>query len=280
MQKIIWISSYPKSGNTFLRSLIAAYFCCEGGFYNQSSLAHLPEYPRDYFKLEKETNPLREFSRYEQVQKSISLNNIKFNFVKTHLANIKVNDIYYCINPIYTSCAIYIIRDPRNVLLSLSDHFQLSNKEALEFIFKQNKILQTKKLDKSKGYTPILDWCSNYESWKKDEKIKKYFVKYEDLANHTEETFIKILEYLQGFISFKINKEFVKNAVDSTTFDKLQTLEQTSGFIEKEIMGLSRNHNMFFKKGKNRNFEEELSTEIISEIEKKYYLIMKNFNYL
>lgn len=280
MQKIIWISSYPKSGNTFLRSLIAAYFYCERGVYNQNSLAHLPEYPRDYFELEKGTNPIREFSKWEEVQKSISSNNRKFNFVKTHLANIKVNDIYGSINPLYTSCAIYIIRDPRNVLLSLIDHFQLSHKEAVKFFFEQTKILQTKKLDKSKGYTPILDWGSNYESWKKEEKIKKYFVKYEDLANHTEEIFIKILEYLQGFISFKINKEFVKNAVDSTSFDKLQTLEQTSGFIEKEIMGLSRNHNMFFKKGKNRNFEEELSTEIINEIEKKYYLIMKNFNYL
>lgn len=280
MQKIIWISSYPKSGNTFLRSLIAAYFYCEGGLYKQNSLAHLPEYPRDYFKLEKGTNPLREFSKYEEVQKSISLNNRKFIFVKTHLANIKVNNIYYCINPLYTSCAIYIIRDPRNVLLSLSDHFQLSIKEAVDFFFKQSKILQIKKLDKSKGFTPILDWGSNYESWKKDEKIKKYFVKYEDLANHTEEIFIKILEFLQGFISFNINKEFVKNAVDSTTFDKLQTLEQTSGFIEKEIMGLTRNHNIFFKKGKNRNFEEELSSETINEIEKKYYLIMKNLNYL
>jgi len=280
VQKIIWISSYPKSGNTFLRSLIAAYFYCERGVYNQNSLTHLPEYPRDYFKLEKGNNPLREFSKYEEVQKSISLNNKKFNFIKTHLANIKVNDIYNCINPLYTSCAIYIIRDPRNVLLSLSDHFQLNNKEAVEFFFKKSNILQTKKLDMSKGYTPILDWGSNYESWKKNEKIKKYFLKYEYLSNHTEEIFIKILEYLQGFISFKINKEFVKNAVDSTNFDKLQTLEETSGFIEKEIMGLSRNHNMFFRKGKNRNFEEELSTEIINEIEKKYYLIMKNFNYL
>ena len=91
-----------------------------------------------------------------------------------------------------------------------------------------------------------------FKLWKLEKrwKNKKYFVKYEDLANHTEEIFIKILEYLQGFISFKINKEFVKNAVDSTTFDKLQTLEQTSGFIEKEIMGLSRNHNMFLRKEK------------------------------
>ena len=68
-------------------------------------------------------------------------------------------------------CNIYNKRS-RNVLLSLSDHFQLNNKEAVEFFFKQNKFLQTKKMDKSKGYTPILDWGSNYESWKKDEKIK------------------------------------------------------------------------------------------------------------
>jgi len=273
---IIWLASYPKSGNTFLRSLIAAYFYCERGVYNQNSLAHLPEYPRDYFKLEKETNPLREFSRYEQVQKSISLNNRKFNFVKTHLANIKVNDIYYCINPLYTSCAIYIIRDPRNVLLSLKDYIKEDDEKTLEYMlgdifrseyYKNNKV----------QHTHIGNWETNFLSWQKSLihfPIK--FVKYEDLATNTKEEFLKILLFLKNYMDINIDTNKVNQIVENNSFEKLSKREKLTGFPEASYNGDSK----FFNKGLARNYKKELSNSIINQIEKKFYNTMLKFNYL
>ena len=38
MKKIIWISSYPKSGNTFLRAMLSAFFYSEDGIFKQDYL--------------------------------------------------------------------------------------------------------------------------------------------------------------------------------------------------------------------------------------------------
>ena len=51
MKKIIWISSYPKSGNTFLRAMLSAFFYSKDGIFKQDYLKNIAEFPRDFFDL-------------------------------------------------------------------------------------------------------------------------------------------------------------------------------------------------------------------------------------
>ena len=72
MKKIIWISSYPKSGNTFLRAMLSAFFYSENGIFKQDYLKNILEFPRDFFKLKTSNNFLNEINEYTEIQKKIS----------------------------------------------------------------------------------------------------------------------------------------------------------------------------------------------------------------
>ena len=69
MKKIIWISSYPKSGNTFLRAMLSAFFYSENGIFKQDYLKNILEFPRDFFKLKTSNNFLNEINEYAGIQK-------------------------------------------------------------------------------------------------------------------------------------------------------------------------------------------------------------------
>lgn len=280
MKKIIWISSYPKSGNTFIRSMLASYFFSSDGIFEQNLLEKIPEFSKDFFKFEKNKYPENEILKWEDVQKKYTKNFEKFCFLKTHVANIKIRNKIFSISSDCTLGSIYIIRDPRNVVLSLKDHFQLTDKEAINFLLNENNNLQIKNDQFLKGFMPILDWGSNYLSWVSDNRFDPLIIKYEDLIKETNKSFLKILKYLQNYFYFELNTDKISKVIDSTKFETLKRIEKNEGFFEKKSMGIYNNLNPFFNKGINRNYEKELNFDLVSLIEKKYSKIMYSLGYL
>jgi len=280
MKKIIWISSYPKSGNTFLRAMLSAFFYSKDGIFKQDYLKNVAEFPRDFFDLKSSNNFLNEIKEYEKIQKKISSTDKEIIFLKTHLANLTINKIYPTINKDYSICSIYIVRDPRNVILSLKNHYNLDIKECLNFLMNDKNFICIKNKDLSKGYTLILDWASNYLSWKNQKNINTIFIKFEDLVLDQEKTFIYILNTLKKFMNLNIDKKKIQNVVKSTNFKYLRQLEEKEGFIENKIMGIQDNKNFFFNKGIERNFNKDLDPSIIEEIKNKYKNLLLELNYL
>ena len=280
MKKIIWISSYPKSGNTFLRAMLSAFFYSEDGIFKQDYLKNIAEFPRDFFDLKPSNNFLSEIEEYESIQKKISSTNKEIIFLKTHLANLTVNKIIPTINKDYSMCSIYIVRDPRNVILSLKNHYNLEVKDCFNFLTNDKNFIciQNKKL--SKGYTPILDWSTNYLSWKKQQNINTIFVKFEDLVFDQKNTFIYILNELKKYINLEIDQNKIQNIVKTTNFQYLRQLEEKEGFIENKIMGIQNNNKFFFNKGAEQDFSKNLEKNIINEVNKKYKELLTELNYL
>jgi len=282
MSKIIWISSYPKSGNTFLRILISTYFFTTDGIYKQLLLKNINEYPREYFEYSLNNSLTKEAQQWEGKQLDISKTDQDFVFLKTHLAHINVNDKYSTLALNYSKCIIYIYRDPRNVLLSLKDFFKLDINSAKKTLFNNRSVLRLSNEDGlNKNFAPILDWGSNYQSYKVNEnKIPTLFIKYENLVKNTEKEFLKILEFLKDkYISFIIDKKKLKKTVDTTTFNKLKILEQKEGFIDTKLAG-NKNDKPFFFKGGDREFTNELSNDDANEVFQKYYTVMKELGYV
>jgi len=282
MSKIIWLSSYPKSGNTFLRILISTYFFTNDGNYKQLLLKNIKEYPREYFEYVPNNSISKEAMQWKRKQLTINKSYKKFIFLKTHLAHCDVNKKYKTLVPNLSKCIIYIYRDPRNVLLSLKDFFNLDIKSAKKVLFDNKGIIRFKNKDGlEKNFAPILDWGSNYMSYKNNEsRIPTIFVKYEDLVKNTAEEFLKILKFLKDKnISFDINKEKIKRTVNSTTFNKLKILEKKEGFIETTDAG-NINDKLFFSKGGARDYNRDLSSADSNEVFQKYYVVMKQLGYI
>jgi len=137
-----------------------------------------------------------------------------------------------------------------------------------------------KNKDLSKGYTLILDWASNYLSWKNQKNINTIFIKYEDLVLNQEKTFTYILNELKKFMNLYIEQKKIENVVKTTNFKHLRQLEEKEGFIENKIMGIQNNKNFFFNKGPGQNFNKELDPIIIEKIKKKYKNLLLELNYL
>ena len=249
MKKIVWISSYPKSGNTFLRAMLSAFFYSKDGTFKQDYLKNISEFPRDFFDFKPKNNFLNEVKEYKKAQKEISSTDKKVIFLKTHSANLIINETFPTINKDFTICSIYIVRDPRNVILSLKNHYNLDIKKSLSL------------LTNEKNFITI-------------------FVKFEDLVFEQEKTFTYILNKLKKFINFEIDQKKIENVIKTTNFKYLRQLEEKEGFIENKIMGISDNKNFFFNKGPEQNFNKDLDPGILEEINKKYKNLLLELNYL
>ena len=137
---IIWLSSYPKNGNTWLRSLISAYYYTKDGFFlSDKQLNHIPQFPvKDYLEgFSYDLNLPGDTSRFWiAAQEKINLNK-KIKFLKTHSALVRLGQNNFT-NKKNTLGGIYIVRDPRNVLDSMSRHFQIDYEKALDVMQDQN----------------------------------------------------------------------------------------------------------------------------------------------
>ena len=125
---IFWLASYPKSGNTLLRSLLASYFYSEDGFFNFELLKNIPYFPSHNFYKNLNIDikdDLEVIKNYINAQKIFIQNKKRIFFLKTHSSLLRANN--HSFTNLQTSLgAIYVVRDPRKVVVSYANHFQMN----------------------------------------------------------------------------------------------------------------------------------------------------------
>ena len=139
---IFWIASYPKSGNTWLRSLLSSYFYSRDGIFNQNLLENIAQFPerRHFVDFNYDSKVVTDTSKFWiKAQEKINENN-KLNFFKTHNILGSINNENFT-NKKNTAGALYIVRDPRNVITSIQNHYELSKDEALKFMLSEKKYI-------------------------------------------------------------------------------------------------------------------------------------------
>ena len=138
---IFWVASYPKSGNTWLRALLASYYYSKDGTFDQKLLKKIEQFPqkKNFFSnFDYNQNIVADTSRFWiRAQELINLDK-KLKFFKTHNILGELNGNQFT-NYKNTIGGIYIVRDPRNVITSLKNHFEMNNNEALKFMLNKNK---------------------------------------------------------------------------------------------------------------------------------------------
>jgi|TARA_B100001741_G_C16537361_1_gene592584 hypothetical protein len=278
---IIWLASYPKSGNTFLRSLLSSYFFTTDGIFNFETLNTIKQFP--HFSLFKKigVNLKDEKQVLENYVKAQELFNTKesLQFVKTHSSLLRGFTNYR-----NTLGVIYVIRDPRNVVISAANHFNTTIEESVSRLLNNTNLGGDINNNKSanKVTTHLTTWSMHYNSWKALKIRERYLlIKYEDLTKNTEKVFIRILDFIYDLINQKyvLDKLKMKNILKTTSFDYVQQLEKEKNFPEKAKHG-EDDEKTFFKYGPNLNKKEILNTKLKDKIETELKNDMTELGYL
>ena len=285
---IIWLASYPKSGNTWLRFFIISLLLKENNEVSLKNLEGIKQFPTNYhykdFSISKpDLGNLNKISKYWLgAQKKINSDN-KIRFFKTHNALCKLDNNIFT-NEENTLGTIHIVRDPRNVLSSVNNHFHhKSLEESKEFILDERKgIFNKSKIEQSNVFTlpqVIGSWKTHYNSWK---LIRKNYllVKYEDLLEKPESEFKRIASYLEPLIKLKFTDENISKAIELSSFERLKKIEEKEGFVESVTNSETGKKETFFNLGPKNDWKKILDKRITKEIDKKFELEMSELGYL
>ena len=277
----IWLASYPKSGNTFTRALIASYFFSKDGNFNFSLIKNILQFPDLglFRRLGVDVKNEKEvIKNYVKVQESINVKN-SVQFFKTHsyLFNIENNPFTDLNNSLGV---VYIVRDPRNVVLSASRHNQKSHEKTVD------DLINGHVLGRNDGTRPTVysgSWSGNFNSWKSFQSVNKYLlVKYEDLINDKEKIFHDILKFIFKLkkVDFVLDKKKFQNALETTDFQNMKKLENEQGFEESIVDKKTGKKINFFHLGKKTDWKTSLDINLQNKLQKVFEKEMIEIGYL
>ena len=283
---IIWLASYPKSGNTWVRFFLISLLSNNKPDITLKDLHNIKQFPTksqyDKSNINIDFKNLNEVAKnWLEVQKKINSDN-KIRFFKTHNALCKINGKIFT-NYETTLGTIHIVRDPRNIISSIKNHFSHENiEETKKFMFEEKKVTISKNYKIKETYPlpqVIGSWQTHYNSWK---QMKKNYllIKYENLVNSPFSEFKKISIFLEKIFGYKISDEQTQNAIKSSSFEKLQNIENKEGFSESVINEKTGSKNKFFFLGPKNNWQELIDKKTTYEMNKKFKKEMEELEYL
>ena len=168
--------------------------------------------------------------------------------------------------------AIYIIRDPRDIVLSFADHFGKDVDEAIGYL-KREKLQMTTSEGEAvfNVHEFISTWSNHVESWTISRHPKFLVIRYEDLKENPHKWFRKICRHM----GITKDPARIDRAIGFASFKRLQKQEEMEGFKEKSL-----HSDVFFRKGRSGAWKDVLTPEQVARIEKDHGKMMGQFGYL
>ena len=278
---IIWIASYPKSGNTWVRAMISSLVYSNDGVFNFELLKKIQQFPNrkhfeNFTQKFQDINELKKF--WIAAQNWINLSG-EIKFLKTHHINCKIGEHPFTNNN-NTLGAIYVVRDPRNLINSFVNHYQIDKKAAKNFITsKASATGGTAGSKQNNVFTILGSWDDHYKSWKKINN-NLLIIKYENLILNPYEEIHRIIRFLEKFINFNYDDNKIKNIIESTSFQKMKKMELEKGFDEAISNEETSNKISFFNLGSENKWQKYLNDDEVNYITNKLSAEMKELGYI
>jgi hypothetical protein len=276
---IVWIASYPKSGNTWLRVFLYQLMRIMGGHPRDkdeiNKLDRASTYEARLFGLFEQFlgKPLATATRGEvinirpQVQATIAQRSPAVSLVKTHNVLGKIGGIP-TINLAVSRGIVYVVRDPRDVALSLASHLGSPVDEAIKVMASKGFHTENKK---EAAFETWGSWSEHVFSWTSAAEPTLLVVRYEDLQADPIGQFTAITRHLRQ----KPTPEQIAEAVELSAFDKLRWAEDKNDFRER-----SERAGRFFRQGRAGAWRDELTTQQAQRITDDHGEQMRRFGYL
>ncbi len=274
MGKILWLASYPKSGNTWMRAFLHNLIVDKGGplDLNAMSRGALMDAAHQHYASLSDGDP-RQLSREEiarlrpRMQAALAASRNGTLFVKTHTALTMLAG-HPSHDPALTLGSIYMVRDPRDVALSYADHLGIGIDGAIDAMARENA--QTDASEK--GVTEFIgSWSQNVTSWTSQNASTVLVLRYEDMLAQPEQTFGKVV----AFLGLERSSQQVGKVIGNTSFEQLARQEETSGFQER-----SYKQEKFFRRGRSGSWRSMLSPEQAVRLAADHGAVMQRFGYL
>jgi hypothetical protein len=274
MGGIVWVASYPKSGNTWIRAFLHnLIFRTEESYdINQINLLSVGDSARGWFEEFLNETPA-DWSMGEtaaarpRVHAKIASLTDGLIFVKTHNALV-THAGAPMITPELTAGAIYIIRNPLDIVVSMSHYFDMDLDSAVTVM---NQSFEPRPPDEKVVYQMWGSWSENVATWTRKLDAALFVMRYEDLL---ADSFIPI-SALVKFLYLRPTRRELERAVDNSSFERLQAQELELGFVE-----MPSSSGRFFRKGVAGQWKEILTKNQVRAIVNAHYEQMSRFGYL
>ena len=275
MFKNIFLASYPKSGNTWMRSIIGNLY----NFDKEFSLKTLKSIPllsikKNFDKFENKIYSENNVLHFDWVSRNIIECQKILNNKSNHLNIFKTHSVRHkkFTNETVNAGFIYIIRDPRDVAVSFKNFSGKSMDKIInELLFEKTNIINT-----NGAHELLSTWELNVLSWLNYNTVPRLIIRYEDLKLNIKEIVIKVIEFLNKThrINLNLSDANIDQIIENTNFNNLKKIEDKYGFDE------SSKHSSFFRTGTSNQWEDVLSKTQRQLIENNLQTLMKNFNYI
>jgi hypothetical protein len=273
-QSIVWLASYPKSGNTWLRAFLANYLIAGTDPIPINDLGRIgfgdsswPAY-RDLADRDPNLMPIEDLlGLRRKVLEEIAQNGADVNMVKTHHAKTRLKG-QWLIPADLTRTAIYLVRNPLDVVVSYADHWGTT----LEFAARHFGLPTNGIPASEKTVAQYLgNWSDHVRSWSKNENFRTLVLRYEDLLADPEEAFTKVVRH----IGAPVDNTMLQQAIEFSSFDTLSRQEATTGFVER-----GPKQKQFFRSGRSGGWERILPAAIAQKIRRDHRDVMTEHGYL
>ena len=277
---IIWLSSYPKSGNTWVRSLLSSYYFSDTGNFNFELLKNINVYPQQkYFDVK--INKPGEISLHWDISQKKIISEKKIKILKTHNSLLALNGKNFT-KPEYTLGIIYVVRDPRNVITSLKNHYDLDYEQSLDFMINEKKyIYDIQEKNDYADFHFLSSWSNHYKSWINNNLFKKMVIKYEDLENDTFKTLKNLIIYINTLnqTKDKVDEKKINNCIKTTNFEILKNKEKKEGFLENVYSKKTNKKIDFFNLGPKNKWRKIVPKEFHEKINNIFKDDLKNLKF-
>lgn len=259
-----WLASYPKSGNTWVRTLVDALV---SGDYPRLNHLKATGRPRDpilglspsSFSVE-ELLPISRRVWLGQAPES------GLRLVKTHAAWLPGEDGYPTRWQPEGARAIYLTRDPRDVAVSWAHHLSASHAQAIDAM-RDGVPFDADRLD---PMSVLPSWSEHVRSWLDQDDVPTLVLSYEELQEDTVACVLEIAEWL--FLA--ATRQEAEAAVERCRFANLAAQEAMTGFVE-----APSHDRTFFRRGIVGAWRTELEPELVARVESDHAEMMERCGY-
>lgn len=275
---IVWLASYPKSGNTWFRAFLTALlnegeidinnlgshgiFSARLTFDNETDLDST-------FLYDEETKNLM-----PEVYTSVSRATNKLHFCKIHDALSRNSKGDFIVPLAATRRVLYFVRNPLDVCISLAAHLGITIDRAIRFMNEENSSIspQTGNLNTNEQLKQHLrSWSGHIQSWTEENSFNSYVIRYEDMLSEPLMTFSGAV----AAMGLHYSEAEIARAIDASSFNKLKQQEEQKRFKETPVANAS-----FFRSGKSGGWKSVLCDDQVQSVISAQQLYMERYHYL